>query len=217
MLNHSNIRWDVSEDSSLQFNVKKYGTTKWYKIFFNLYTKHAGQIKLRWRRWNHFNIQKGYWRQLEDVLIVNSWQRSTAIRSFQKFYVPNRTLWQCFFRNKLFLALNELKFQIPLGKSKILLQNVSSNSFRPNKQFCRHIEIQYINNGYFSRIKPRFEKFDLMELNSIQKRTKLFLYTAAKLPNLYIKFFKKLLYRRLMEQYLLLKNNGYFHDIFLLF
>ena len=212
MSNHSNIKWDVSEDSSLQFNVKRYGTTNWYKIFFNLYTKHARQIKLRWKRWNHFNIQKGYWRQPEDVLVFNSWQRCSTDRSSQKFYWPNRTLWQCFFRNKLFLGLNELKLQTTLGKSKILLQNVSNKSFRSNKQFCRQFEIQYINNGYFSRIKHRFEKFNLMENDLKQKRTRFSLSTTIKLPILYIRFFKKLFYRRLVEQHLFLKNMDYVND-----
>ena len=203
MCNVDSIKWNRAEDLMLRLNVEKYGTANWFKIFFNLYTKHTRQIKLRWKGWNQPNIQKGYWKKFEDILVFNSMVRCIPDRFPEKFYCSDRSLWQCFFRGKLFLALNRLKHLIKPQQLRNLYQNIANTELQFINQFDRNIEIQFINNGYFLAIENKARKFISNKYYQIQKKKQVSLAIPFKQSPLCIGRLKKLFYKRLLEQHFL--------------
>jgi hypothetical protein len=194
------IIWNSSEDRLLKFSIKKYGKNNWYKIFFNLYTKNKPQIKSRWKGWGQSIIQKQVWKQLEDILLFNSIRPCISNHFSQKYYCPDRTLWQRFFRSKIIVSLDQFK-QKKKKQNQFLNLNRDFVTENPLKiPIPESIKIQMLNNRYVVQKNVNFKRL-LPELYcSTYKDKKTSVPLSFKKPRVGTPVLKKLYYRRVVEQ-----------------
>ena len=90
-------RWKIDEDALLLLAIEKYGTTNWYKIVSNLYSKRLQQVKLRWKNWVHPIVNKRKWSLSEDIQLYYK-LKPISYLLLTKVHPKNRIHWQCYFR-----------------------------------------------------------------------------------------------------------------------